>query len=116
MTNFLINVLKNALTSGDIVKRWDKKELVMYDMYSGSIITTEKLVRKVKKSLAAGTRPSDVARVMSDPYTGRWREDLLPRMHIVDALSEAKESRHLSNPNTVVFSQLGICARTIIIR
>ena len=29
--------------------------------------------------------------------TGRWKEDLLPRMHI-DALREGKESRHLSHP------------------
>ena len=36
---------------------------------------------------------------MSDPYTGRWKEDLLPRIHIMDALREAMESRHLSHPH-----------------
>ena len=29
--------------------------------------------------------------------TGQWKVDLLPRIHLIDALSEAKEIRHLNH-------------------
>ena len=53
-----------------------------------------------------GTWPSAVARVMSGTRIGRWREDLLPRTHIMAERRVAKDSRHLSQPITVEY---GFC-------
>ncbi len=50
-----------------------------------------------------GTRPSDVAEVMSVaiPWTGRWKDDLLPRMHMMADRSDANDSLQRSHPITV---------------
>ena len=39
--------------------------------------------RRVQSYSVVGTWPSAVARVMSGTRIGRWREDLLPRTHII---------------------------------
>ena len=44
--------------------------------------------------------------VMSGTRIGRWREDLLPRTHIMAERRVAKDSRHLSQPITVEY---GFC-------
>ena len=52
-----------------------------------------------------GIRPSDVARLMleSAAEIGWWYEDRLPRIHMIEALMDAKDSRHLSHPITVEY-------------
>ena len=48
-----------------------------------------------------GTWPSAVARVMSGTRIGQWREDLLPRTHMMAERRVAKDKRHLIHPVTV---------------
>ena len=62
--------------------------------------------RRVQSYSVVGTWPSAVARVMSGTRIGRWREDLLPRTHIMAERRVAKDSRHLSQPITVEY---GFC-------
>ena len=57
--------------------------------------------RRIQSYSVVGTWPSAVARVMSGTRIGRWREDLLPRTHIMAERRVAKDSRHLSQPTTV---------------
>ena len=52
--------------------------------------------RRVHSYSVVGIRPSAVARVMSGTRIGRWREDLLPRTHIMAERSVANDSRHLT--------------------
>ena len=59
--------------------------------------------RRVQSYSVVGTWPSAVARVMSGTRIGRWREDLLPRTHIMAERRVAKDSRHLSQPITVEY-------------
>ena len=49
--------------------------------------------RRVQSYSVVGTWPSAVARVMSGTRIGRWREDLLPRTHIMAEHRVEKESR-----------------------
>ena len=62
--------------------------------------------RRVHCYSVVGTRPSAVARVMSGTRIGRWREDLLPRTHIMAERRVANDSRYLSQPITVEY---GFC-------
>ena len=62
--------------------------------------------RRVHNYSVVGTRPSAVAKVMSGTRIGRWREDLLPRTHIMAERRVAKDSRHLSQPITVEYGYL----------
>ena len=45
-------------------------------------------------------RPSEVARLIFESYIGRCNKDLLPLMHIMADVSDAKEILHLSHPIT----------------
>ena len=56
-----------------------------------------------------GTRPSDVASWMLEPTAGLLMEDLLPRMQRIEALTQANERRHLSQPMTVVYDCCFFC-------
>ena len=62
--------------------------------------------RRVQSYSFVGTWPSAVARVMSGTRIWWWREDLLPRTHIMAESRVAKDSRHLSQPITVEY---GFC-------
>ena len=62
--------------------------------------------RRVQSYSVVGTWPSAVARVMSGTRIGRWREDLLPRTHIIAERRVAKDNRQLSQPITVEY---GFC-------
>ena len=55
-----------------------------------------------------GIHPSDVARLMleSAAEIGWWYEDWLPRIHMIEALMDAKDSRHLSHP-IILWSMVG---------
>ena len=66
----------------------------------------KKSSRRVHSYSVVGTRPSAVARVMFGTRIGRWREDLLPRTHIMAERRVANDSRHLSQPITVEY---GFC-------
>ena len=50
--------------------------------------------------LTCGMPPSDVARVISASLSGLLLEDLVPRMHIMDNRTAAKDSLHLSQMMT----------------
>ena len=67
--------------------------------------------RRVQSYSVIGTWPSAVAGVMSGTRNGRWREDLLPRTHIMAARMVAKDSRNLNQHITVEY---GFCCFTAI--
>ena len=50
--------------------------------------------------------PSDVARVISASLSGLLLEDLVPRMHMMDDRTAAKDSLHLSQLMTTGY---GFC-------
>ena len=73
------------------MKRKEKSKLSLRKLIIESIIL-RRLVARVH-SAAEGTHPSDVASAIFSSWTGRWREDLLPRMHRIAERRIAKERR-----------------------
>ena len=41
-------------------------------------------------------QPSDVARIMSASHIGRFYDDRVPRMHMIDDCNAANDNLHLS--------------------
>ena len=66
-------------------------------------LITESIKLRVH-STAEGTHPSDVASAMFSSWTGRWREDLLPRMHRIAERRIAKERRQRIHPMMTEYS------------
>ena len=54
--------------------------------------------------LSCGMPPSDVARAISASLSGLLLEDLVPRMHMMDDRTAAKDSLHLSQLMTTGYS------------